>query len=310
MSVPAGWYDDGSGRQRWWDGQQWTDHFAPAAGAETTAEDAQTTMAYPSAADSGPAGQSAAAADGQGGYAPPSADATNPYAAYAAAPADPSGYGPYDADAYRGEAPAPRRAPVLGYIGLGLAVIGGIIGCIPTIPTFGVGAFLLFAAFVVSIIALFIKNTVKWPGIVGLILSTVMGIVAAVVLSVTLFAGYAQTVDWDSVGSPSASDPFTDDTDDTGATPDDAPDDTGATGDRPDAAAVAEGLAVFLDVQDSDEFTESAMLCVAQAVVDSDLSDASVQQIAAGDPELSDPDELMEFGSALTDAASSCAGVE
>lgn len=23
MTAPAGWYDDGSGRQRWWDGQQW-----------------------------------------------------------------------------------------------------------------------------------------------------------------------------------------------------------------------------------------------------------------------------------------------
>ncbi|WP_374009876.1 DUF2510 domain-containing protein [Leifsonia sp. LS-T14] len=28
MSTPAGWYDDGSGRLRWWDGTQWTDHFA------------------------------------------------------------------------------------------------------------------------------------------------------------------------------------------------------------------------------------------------------------------------------------------
>jgi hypothetical protein len=25
--ADAGWYDDGSGRLRWWDGQQWTDHF-------------------------------------------------------------------------------------------------------------------------------------------------------------------------------------------------------------------------------------------------------------------------------------------
>ena len=34
MSTPSplpspGWYDDGTGRQRWWDGVQWTDHFAP-----------------------------------------------------------------------------------------------------------------------------------------------------------------------------------------------------------------------------------------------------------------------------------------
>ena len=25
--AKAGWYDDGSGRQRWWDGQLWTDKF-------------------------------------------------------------------------------------------------------------------------------------------------------------------------------------------------------------------------------------------------------------------------------------------
>lgn len=28
MSTPAGWYDDGQGRQRWWDGVQWTDRYA------------------------------------------------------------------------------------------------------------------------------------------------------------------------------------------------------------------------------------------------------------------------------------------
>ena len=27
MTTPAGWYDDGSGRNRWWDGGQWTEYF-------------------------------------------------------------------------------------------------------------------------------------------------------------------------------------------------------------------------------------------------------------------------------------------
>lgn len=38
MTTPAGWYDDGSGRQRWWDGQQWTEHFAPEAAAPAEEE--------------------------------------------------------------------------------------------------------------------------------------------------------------------------------------------------------------------------------------------------------------------------------
>lgn len=28
VSPPAGWYDVGPGRKRWWDGQGWTDHYA------------------------------------------------------------------------------------------------------------------------------------------------------------------------------------------------------------------------------------------------------------------------------------------
>ncbi len=43
--TPAGWYDDGSGRQRWWDGQQWG-AFADEGNAQTlTAADAPTPSA-------------------------------------------------------------------------------------------------------------------------------------------------------------------------------------------------------------------------------------------------------------------------
>ncbi|TXJ05403.1 MAG: DUF2510 domain-containing protein [Aeromicrobium sp.] len=26
-TTPAGWYDDGQGRMRWWDGEKWTDQY-------------------------------------------------------------------------------------------------------------------------------------------------------------------------------------------------------------------------------------------------------------------------------------------
>ncbi|MFK4761579.1 DUF2510 domain-containing protein [Microbacterium sp. ZW T5_45] len=40
MTTPAGWYDDGSGRHRWWDGEQWTEHFAPEDDASPGSQDA------------------------------------------------------------------------------------------------------------------------------------------------------------------------------------------------------------------------------------------------------------------------------
>ena len=36
MSNPAGWYPQPDGRQRYWDGQQWTEHFGPGVPSVTT----------------------------------------------------------------------------------------------------------------------------------------------------------------------------------------------------------------------------------------------------------------------------------
>lgn len=36
MSAAQGWYDDGSGRKRWWDGDQWTEHYATVVVDEST----------------------------------------------------------------------------------------------------------------------------------------------------------------------------------------------------------------------------------------------------------------------------------
>ncbi|WP_341935906.1 SHOCT domain-containing protein [Microbacterium sp. LWO14-1.2] len=36
VDIAAGWYDDGSGRQRWWDGSTWTTHYLDEQPAQTT----------------------------------------------------------------------------------------------------------------------------------------------------------------------------------------------------------------------------------------------------------------------------------
>ncbi len=42
---PAGWFPDASGQQRWWDGQQWTEHLMPSGGAPATASTDPKTIA-------------------------------------------------------------------------------------------------------------------------------------------------------------------------------------------------------------------------------------------------------------------------
>lgn len=55
---PAGWYPDpdGSGQSRWWNGQSWTEHFAPFAAADTvvSAPAHPVTVPLPSAAQARP----------------------------------------------------------------------------------------------------------------------------------------------------------------------------------------------------------------------------------------------------------------
>ncbi|PKI90465.1 hypothetical protein CW368_09710 [Actinomycetales bacterium SN12] len=350
MSVPAGWYDDGSGRQRWWDGEQWTEHYAPESAASPVAGDAaepsdspagedltpdarastephsdylppaapgaaegaHPTEAYPAVTPEGypqsaygqpPYGQDpyAQAGFGQQGY-PGAAgvDPQNPYAAPA-----PYGSAPSYAGAYSAPDAGPRKTPLLGYIGLGLAVVGGIIACIPNFVTFGIGSFLLFAAFVVSIIALFIKNTAKWPGIVGLILSIVMGVVATIVLSVTLFATAMSDGAWDSSYDPYATDePWAEPAPEPSAT-DDATDE--AIGGRPSPEELAVGLEEMAGMSEATGYSDELLLCLGQEFYDSDLSDEALQRVAEGTIEFSDQADAAEFGNTFTDAASACA---
>jgi colicin import membrane protein len=55
-NAPAGWYPQPDGTQRYWDGQQWTEHIAPGAGVSApVSEPVAQTVAQPVVAAAGPA---------------------------------------------------------------------------------------------------------------------------------------------------------------------------------------------------------------------------------------------------------------
>lgn len=133
MSTPAGWYDDGSGRQRWWDGQQWTDNYAdqqaaPAAepAPEAAAPQADDERKY---ADEAPAEDGAEAIASTPEPSPVPAPTPMPeQPAYAAAPAAQPAYTPQPA------AQEPKKSRtgliigiVVGAIVLLLVIVGAII---------------------------------------------------------------------------------------------------------------------------------------------------------------------------------------
>lgn len=170
-SAPAGWYDDGQGRRRYWDGTQWTEHTAPLASAGA-----------PTAAAT-PADQAATL--------PYERQAADPYAAtaqYSVAPADAAAGGAYAAPVAPGMpggpggpgAGGPTKLNVLGIVALVLAGIGFILACIPFVQA---AAWLVLPiAFVLGIVALFLEGR-KWPAITAIIVSVVGGIIGAIVFA-------------------------------------------------------------------------------------------------------------------------------
>lgn len=161
MSIPAGWYDDGSGHQRWWDGTRWTEHVAPPQPFNPPAQ----TFTPPS------------------GFTPPSPAGPPPWAMSGA-------YGPPAASGHplSASATAPGVSP-LGWVALAASVVGAVLAFVPLLAAFG--ALVLVAGIVLSIVAL-VRPGVKWPGITGLIVS-VLGLVVAGIVLVVSFVGATLT---------------------------------------------------------------------------------------------------------------------
>jgi hypothetical protein len=348
MTTPAGWYDDGSGRQRWWDGQQWTEHFAPEATdtpaiPEEQAVSEEQVVSEEQAVSEGsviddtvirasdeaavspetqepstptpPADQSAFDAPGATAATTPLGDDLAAYAA-PAAPVYPAAASAPSAGAYPGTAPAypgsatgypaaapygqpgteePKKLSVLGLVGLGLAVIGTILVFIPVIGF--IGFILLAAAFVVSLISLFLKGK-KWPGITGLILAVVGTIIGIVMSFVYLFAfaqGVSEEIDKLPTSSPSIE-----------ATAPSETEGTTGTG-RPTAEELAVGIGAIIQATGAEGYTPEHIACFADEFAASDIDDETLRIIASGtSAEFNDPDVALAFTEEFADALPVC----
>lgn len=198
-NPPAGWYDDGRGQRRYWDGTQWTEHTAPLASAgaydpgaaATAAANQSATLPYETQRSTDPYAATTpysiapgAVGAGAGAGAAGGAGAADPYAPYGAAgaPGGPAG----------GPGTEPRKVNVLGIVALALAVVGFILACIPFVQV--VAWIVLPIAFVLSLVALFLEGR-KWPAITGLVVSVLGGIVGALVFAFVTVGVLGQIAD-------------------------------------------------------------------------------------------------------------------
>lgn len=120
-NIPAGWYDDGQGGQRWWDGTQWTEHTQPGPAAPAAPESpARPTAPQSPAADMPTQIAPNRAADLGGGspqQSPYGGTPSQPAYGGGAAPAQPAqlAQSPYGAPAQQPPAQQPYGAPAGGY---------------------------------------------------------------------------------------------------------------------------------------------------------------------------------------------------
>ncbi|MFK4762908.1 hypothetical protein ACI3KS_18420 [Microbacterium sp. ZW T5_45] len=164
-------------------------------------------------------------------------------------------------------------APVLGFVGLGLALIGTVLACIPV--TFVVGVVVLIAAFVLSLIGLFKKNGAKWPSIVGIVLALVGGaigtVVSLVIVAATLAGPTAPVTPTDApISTPSAS-PM-----------------PPTAGDRPSAEEIATQFEILAKKGGIVGYEEDPDFypCMGKFMYDSDVSDESLWLIVQGEDPL------------------------
>ncbi|CAH0160192.1 hypothetical protein SRABI76_01016 [Microbacterium oxydans] len=346
MTTPAGWYDDGSGRQRWWDGQQWTEHFAP----ETAApiEDAAPAESAPSepdvaAVDEPSIDDTVVRVDetvinpdsGHDVSAQPEAalpDASYPATTSFTAPAAPAAptYGAPAAPQYPGAASA---QPTGAYPGSYTQGAGGYPAADPyaagapaepkKISVLGlVGLGLSVIGTIVVFIPLigFIGFFVLAAGFIVSLISLflkgkkwpgIAGLSLAVVGTILgVVMSFVYLFAFAQGVSEEYNGPSSSATAEATPVPEEsgAPDDGTVSGARPTAEEVAVGLTAIFNTTAGDAYTDAQMLCLANAFVASDLADETLRAIADSDGTLTDMAAASGVAEVLsdTDMVTSC----
>jgi hypothetical protein len=161
-ATPPGWYDDGHGALRWWDGSQWTEHVAQpdpeASEAPTEAEIVAAQLGFGGGETAATAETAAPGAPAEPVTAAPAATAAAPAAASVASPGYPAGapaqavvpgaatppYAGQPQPPYPGGAPAggaftaatePRKSKLwIVWVVLGVVLLGVVIAAAVLIP--------------------------------------------------------------------------------------------------------------------------------------------------------------------------------
>lgn len=329
--APAGWYEDGSGGRRYWDGDAWTQYVAPdptnvPTSASRVEPDQAVTAVLPTGDDSptipfvwGSRGSDAAGSDAAG-------SAPSPYVPYAA------GGGAYPEPPTQGQAaPATAMLPghpftepsnpgphVVSVIALVVAIVGLVVALLPAVS--GFAWILVPAAFVLSIIGLALRGA-KWPAVTGLVVSIIAAIAGIVMLITFMIGSVGNVVDEIDDAIPDVPALPLPGPDDPGADPvPDQPDqpDQPEPPDAPDAAGLAFGETmtwddgVALTVSAPEPYTPSdfavgatraSHVVVTLTITNDsteDLQPLPLPSLSSGDQEVS---RIFDLGSDLTSPA-------